>query len=144
MPGWLIGALITWLVITVSFLIVSRLPIGVEIDSFEKAAIAAAVFGVLNGGLHAVMENPIISILALPLKILTLGLLGLILNVIVFGVSAALVEGFRLRWGWGSAVLGASLYQRCEWHSQSDFGWVYLGLDLECLSTVSNGCERQL
>jgi putative membrane protein len=33
-------------VTTISFLIISRLPIGIEIDSLGKAAISAAVFGV--------------------------------------------------------------------------------------------------
>lgn len=31
------GRLITWIVTTISFLIISRLPIGVEIDSLGKA-----------------------------------------------------------------------------------------------------------
>ncbi len=32
----MIGLLVSWLVTTLSFLIISRLPIGVEIDSFGK------------------------------------------------------------------------------------------------------------
>jgi Predicted membrane protein len=39
---------IAWLVTSVSFFIISKLPLGVEIDSFEKAMISAAVFGLLN------------------------------------------------------------------------------------------------
>ncbi len=35
----MIGLIVTWLVTTVSFLIISKLPTGVEIDSFAKAAI---------------------------------------------------------------------------------------------------------
>jgi putative membrane protein len=33
--------LIAWLVTSVSFFIISKLPIGVEIDSFKKAMISA-------------------------------------------------------------------------------------------------------
>lgn len=44
----MVGLLVTWLVTTLSFLIISRLPIGVEIDSFGKAAISTVVFGILN------------------------------------------------------------------------------------------------
>lgn len=44
----MVGLLIIWLVTTISFLIISKLPIGVEIDSFGKAAISAAVFGILS------------------------------------------------------------------------------------------------
>ena len=47
--------LLTWLVTTVSFLVISRIPIGVEVDGFGKAAIAAAVFGVLNALLRPIL-----------------------------------------------------------------------------------------
>ncbi|NET49962.1 MAG: phage holin family protein, partial [Merismopedia sp. SIO2A8] len=39
--------LILWLVTSVSFFIISKLPTGVDIDSFGKAVISAAVFGIL-------------------------------------------------------------------------------------------------
>ena len=94
--------LITWIVITVCLLIVSYIPfIGVEIDSFGKAIISGAVFGILNAIGHWLLG-------ALGwFNVITLGLFGLIINIIVFGLAAALVEGFRLRHGIMSAVLGA-------------------------------------
>ncbi|MEY4520415.1 MAG: hypothetical protein RLZZ499_3015 [Cyanobacteriota bacterium] len=49
------GIIVTWLVITVSFLIISKLPIGVEIDSFGKALLSAAVFGILNAILRPIL-----------------------------------------------------------------------------------------
>ncbi len=98
----MIGLIVTWLVTAVSFLIISKLPIGVEIDSFGKAVIAAAVFGVLNA-----LFLPVLSFLSLPLIFLTLGLFLLVLNAILFSVAAYLVDGFRLRWGFWSALLGS-------------------------------------
>lgn len=98
----MIGILITWLVTTVSFLIISKLPLGVEIDTFGKAAISAAVFGVLNA-----LVRPILAILSFPFIVLTLGLFIFILNAIIFGLAAWLVTGFRLRWGFWSALLGS-------------------------------------
>jgi len=53
--------LITWLVTTVSFLIISRLPIGGEIDSFGKAAISALVFGILNAILRPILNFFIVN-----------------------------------------------------------------------------------
>ncbi|NDJ16433.1 phage holin family protein [Myxacorys almedinensis A] len=94
--------LITWLVTTVTFLIISRLPIGVEIDGFGKAALSAAVFGVLNAILR-----PILVILGLPFIIITFGLFLFVLNAIIFGIAAAIVNGFRLRYGFWSALLGS-------------------------------------
>ena len=98
----MLGILITWLVTTVSFLIIARLPLGVEIDSFGKAAISAAVFGVLNA-----LLRPLLGFFTFPLILLTLGLFLFVLNAIIFGLAAALVTGFRLRWGIWSALLGS-------------------------------------
>ncbi|MBE9181589.1 phage holin family protein [Oculatella sp. LEGE 06141] len=98
----LIGFIVTSLVTAVSLLIISKLPLGIEIDDFGKAVIAAVVFGLLNG-----LVKPVLFWLALPLTILTLGLFLIVLNAIIFGLAAWIVEGFRLRWGFGSAILGA-------------------------------------
>lgn len=113
----MLGILIIWLVTTISFLIISKLPIGVEIDevnaapggslrenvdSFGKAVISAAVFGILNAILR-----PILGFFTFPFIILTFGLFVFVLNAIIFGLAAALVPGFRLRWGFWSALIGA-------------------------------------
>ncbi len=98
----MVGILITWLVTTVSFLIISKLPIGVEIDTFGKAAISAAVFGILNA-----LLRPILAFFTFPFIILTFGLFLFVLNAIIFGFAAYLVEGFRLCWGFWSALIGS-------------------------------------
>ena len=98
----MLGILITWLVTTISFLIIARLPLGVEIDTFGKASVSAAVFGVLNA-----LLRPILGFFTFPLILLTLGLFLFVLNAIIFGLAAALVTGFRLRWGIWSALLGS-------------------------------------
>ncbi|MDH6061991.1 phage holin family protein [Chrysosporum bergii ANA360D] len=98
----MLNIILTWFVTTISFLIISRLPLGIEIDSFAKAAIAAAVFGILNAILL-----PILSLLTLPVIILSFGLFFFVLNAIIFGLAAALVPGFSLRWGFWSALIGS-------------------------------------
>ena len=52
----IVGILTTWLLTTIFFLIISRLPIGVEIDSLGKAIFSAAIFGVLNAVLGPVLK----------------------------------------------------------------------------------------
>ena len=94
--------LISWLVTTISFLIISKLPIGVEVDSFKKAAISAVVFGILNA-----LLKPILTFFSFPFIVLTFGLFLFILNAIIFGIAAAIVPGFRLRWGLWSALIGS-------------------------------------
>lgn len=98
----MVGIIITWLITTISFLIISRLPIGVEIENFSKAAISAAVFGILNA-----LLKPILGFFTFPFIILTLGLFLFFLNAIIFGLAAWLVPGFRLRWGFWSALIGS-------------------------------------
>ncbi|WP_377474491.1 phage holin family protein [Microcoleus anatoxicus] len=98
--------LIAWLVTGSSLLLISQLPIGVEIDSTPKAVFAAAVLGILN-----VLILPILKAVFLVPNLLTLGLLSglfaFVMNVIIFATAAKLVEGFSLRMGMLSAVLGA-------------------------------------
>ncbi len=101
---WLVGLLIAWLVTSVSLFIISKLPLGVEIDGFNKALISAAVFGLLNA-----LIGPVIRFFAFPITFLTFGLFALVVNAIIFGLAAWLVTGFRLRWGVWSALLGAIL-----------------------------------
>ena len=94
--------LILWLVTSVSFFIISKLPIGVDIDSFGKAAISAAVFGILNA-----LSRPVVENLDLPSDDVALTLFAIVINAVIFGLAAFLVPGFRLRWGIGSALLGS-------------------------------------
>ncbi|NEQ13320.1 phage holin family protein [Moorena sp. SIO3A2] len=98
----IVSLLIACFVTAISLLIISKLPTGVEIDSFGKALVSAVVFGILNGLLKTILD-----ILALPLTILTLGVFAVVVNTIVFGLAAALVTGFRLRWGFWSALIGS-------------------------------------
>ncbi|UBF30027.1 phage holin family protein (plasmid) [Kovacikia minuta CCNUW1] len=98
----MIGFLIAVVVTALSLLIISKLPIGVEIDSPLIALVGGAIIGAFSG-LYNLFPTWLRAIPA----ILSLGLIPLIGSIIVFGLAAWLVEGFRLRWGIGSAILGA-------------------------------------
>ena len=103
----IIGILVAWLVTAASFLLISRIPlIGVEVDSLKISFISAAVLGIVN----AVIQ-PILKLFAVVPNLLTLGLasslIAFIISVICFGITARLVEGFSLRNGIWSAILGA-------------------------------------
>ncbi|MGG6298295.1 phage holin family protein [Leptolyngbya sp. AN02str] len=97
--SFLIPFIITTLILAISLVIVSKLPVGVEIDSFGNAVVAGIILGLLN----ALIRPFAGSIL---LNVITLGLVSLVLNALVFGIAAVLVPGFRLRWGFLSAILG--------------------------------------
>ncbi len=101
--GGIVGFLIAAVITAISLLIMSYIPfLGVEIDSPGKALISGLVFGVLNGFLA-----PILRFIGAPINFLTLGLFSFLVSVIIFGLTAKLIEGFRLRNGFVSAILGA-------------------------------------
>ena len=102
----LIDILIAWLVTASSLLIISQLPVGVEIDSTPKAFISAAVLGIV-----AALVRPILGLVFAIPNFLTFNLLSgvftFIITVVTFGLAASLVNGFRLKAGVWSAVIGA-------------------------------------
>ena len=97
------GLLVEWLVISVSLIVISKLPTGIEIDGFKNAAIWAVLFGILN-----TLVRPIIGFFTLPLTLIFSGfLVSVVLNMIIFSIASSLVEGFRLRSGAWSALIGS-------------------------------------
>jgi putative membrane protein len=101
--GLIIGFLVTLVVTAIALLIISKLPLGVEIDSMGKALVSALVFGILNA-----LAYPLNSLLSAGILKFIFSPILLLLNILVFGLAAKLVEGFRLRSIW-SAVFGALL-----------------------------------
>lgn len=98
MTAWIISIIVT----AISLLIISKLPTGVEIDNPFVALIAGGIIGAFSG-LWSIFPTWFRAGTA----ILSLGLIPLIGSIVVFGLAAWLVQGFRLRWGIGSAILGA-------------------------------------
>lgn len=90
----MIGFLISVVVIAVSLLIITKLPTGVEVAKAWIALIAGAIIGAFNG-----IWSWFPGWFRTANAILSLGLIPLIGSIIVFGLAAWLVEGFRLRWG---------------------------------------------
>jgi putative membrane protein len=98
----MLGFLITIVVLAIALWIVTLLPTGVEVDSPVKALIAGAIIGILNGLYHLFPAG-----LRTFGAIISLGLIPLIISIVIFGLAAWLIEGFRLKWGIISAILGA-------------------------------------
>ena len=86
------GLIVTALVTAISLLILARISIGLDVDDFGSALIAALVLGLLNATLR-----PVLGFLAFPITFLTFGLFSFVLNAIVLYITAALVKGFHIR-----------------------------------------------
>jgi len=106
--------LLQWPVRAVVLLLVSKLPLGVELASFPVALISAVVIGLLG----TLLMWPLKLILGPFWAISSLGglispvsfLFEWVIAIVLFGLAAWLVQGFRLRNGLVSAVLGALAY----------------------------------
>ena len=98
--------LIVWLVTAVSLWIISKLPLGVEIDTPKKAIFSAAVLGIITA-----LVKPVLKVLFVIPNLATFDLLSGIFTFMIavacFSIAAWLVDGFRLRFGIWSAILGA-------------------------------------
>jgi len=110
----LIGWLLQWPVRAVVLLIVAAMPLGVELAGFQAALSSAVAIGLLG----TVLILPLKLVLALPWAVTSLGgliapvswLFDWLITVILFGLAASLIDGFRLKDGLRSAVLGAVAY----------------------------------
>ena len=106
--------LLQWPMRAVVLLIVAALPLGVEVDGFIAALVSAVAIGLLG----TLLVLPLKAVLALPWAITSLGgliapvswLYNWLITVLLFALAAWLIQGFRLRHGLVSAVLGAVVY----------------------------------
>jgi putative membrane protein len=106
--------LLQWPIRAIVLLIVAWLPLGVEVDSFGIALLAAVVIGLLGTLLIWPLKlvlGPVWAVTSLGGVISPVSLLfNWLITVILFGLAAWLIQGFRLKQGLLSAVLGAVVY----------------------------------
>jgi putative membrane protein len=106
--------LLQWPIRALVLLLVSWLPLGVEVENFGIGLLAALVIGLLG----TLLIFPLKLVLGVPWLITSLGglltpiswLFNWLITVILFGLAAWLIPGFRLRNGLMSAILGAIVY----------------------------------
>lgn len=82
---------VTLLATALSLLVVDIIFPGVNLANFPAALIAALGIGIVNAGV-----KPVISLLSLPLNILSLGAFSLVVNGFCFWLASILVPGFRV------------------------------------------------
>ena len=108
------GWLLQWPIRALVLLIVSALPIGIEMANFSTAVWSAVVIGLLG----VVLIVPLKLVLGQLWAITSLG--GLIspvsfvfnwlITIILFGLAVWLIDSFRLENGLLSAIFGAVVY----------------------------------
>ena len=106
--------LLQWPVRAVVLLVVGALPLGVEMAGFGTALGAAVLIGLLG----TLLTVPLKLVFAPVWAVTSLGglitpisfLFNWLIAIILFALAARLMDGFRLRNGLFSAVVGAVVY----------------------------------
>jgi putative membrane protein len=99
----MIRQMIYWVLFSALIMGISYVVPGVHVDNFQAALIAAVVMGLVN-----MFIRPIVSLVTLPINFLTLGVFSLVINALLFMLSAAMVPGFDVNGFW-SALLASVL-----------------------------------
>jgi putative membrane protein len=92
-----------WIVTAVAVLVATQLVPGLDCDSWGGLAVAALVLGLLNASV-----KPVLTILSLPLVLLTLGLFLWVINALLLLLVDWLVPPFQVS-GFASALGGAAV-----------------------------------
>ncbi len=90
-------------------MIISYFIPGIDVNSFQTALIAGIIFGLIN-----ITIKPILTILAFPINILTLGFFGFIINVFCFWLMSYFVSGFRID-TISAAIIGSVVMALLMW-----------------------------
>jgi putative membrane protein len=98
-----------WAVLALALWLTAQVVPGVSVSGWGALAVGSAVLGVVN-----TIVRPVITVLTLPLTIVTLGLFYLVVNGAAFGLAAALVPGFDVA-SFFAAVLGALVTGLAAW-----------------------------
>jgi putative membrane protein len=101
--------LIHWLVVALGLAAAAYLVPGVNVSSGPALAFGALVLGFVNA-----VVRPVMTLLTLPLTVVTLGLFYVVVNAAAFGLAAALVPGFTVASFW-AAVFGALVVSLVSW-----------------------------
>ena len=101
--------LVQWLITAIALWVADWLLGGLHFTSTTALLVAAIVLGFINATVR-----PVLTILTLPITVVTLGLFYLVVNGLAFLLAAALVPGFSVDGFWW-AVLGALVVSLVSW-----------------------------
>jgi len=87
----------------VAYLLTKILP-GVHFEGFSTAIIFAIVLGVLN-----LIVKPVLSLLGLPLTIITLGLFALVINAVIMLIADYFIDSMVIDGFWWALIFSVLL-----------------------------------
>jgi putative membrane protein len=93
--------LLRWVLSALSLLVVARVIPGFQLQGFGTALLAALVLGLVNATLGTVL-----TVLTLPLTLVTFGLFHFVIMAFIIWIATAVVPGFHVT-GFFPAFFGA-------------------------------------
>lgn len=101
--------LLRWLITTLALVALPYLVAGISLSSITTALIVGACLVFIY-----LIIKPIVSILTLPINIITLGLFSLALNAVFFWLVSRVVDGFTVR-TISAAIIGSLVISLVNW-----------------------------
>lgn len=99
---WLRRFLILWAFNVVALFVADWIVDGIHFDDKWAVVVAGAVFAVVN-----MIVKPIVTVLAIPLIILTLGIALFFVNLLMLYITSWIVSGFSISSFW--SAVGATI-----------------------------------
>jgi len=96
--------LLTFIISALAIAITAYLLPGIQIDSYITVGITALVLGLINGFI-----KPVLTLLTLPINILTLGLFSLVINALLILLASEIVPGFEVSSFWWALIFSIVL-----------------------------------
>jgi putative membrane protein len=93
-----------WLLSALAISVTAYVLRGVHVDDFYAALAAAFILGIIN-----VTIKPLLTLLTLPITVLTLGLFTFVINALMIMLSAQLVPGFSVDSFWWALIFSLVL-----------------------------------
>lgn len=106
---FIIKILLKWIVLSATVVLAAKVIPGIAVVSWSTALWVGLVLGLIN-----TFIKPVLSILSIPINILTLGLFGFVLNAFLFWAAAYFVTGFTVA-SFMAALLGSILVSVVMW-----------------------------
>ena len=97
------------LVIAATLLVISEYVPGITVESFYTALAVSILWGLIG-----VTLRPILTLLTLPITIITFGLFSFIINALLFWLLATFIAGFYVA-GFLPALLGSIILSAVAW-----------------------------
>lgn len=81
--------LLRWILFAIAIIFVAWLVPGIGVENFQSAMLVTVIMALIN-----IFIRPLLILITLPINILTLGILGLIINALLFMLAGYIAPGF--------------------------------------------------